>query len=742
MTVEGEGADTLPTGPDNLVVRGLRLALLEAGYPEDTPLRYHLLNRIPIGAGLGSSSAAIVAGLLAGLALTGHALAVENEEKSLQLAASVEGHVDNLAPCIYGGLQIGVHTGSRWYTTSVSVPSGLQCILFTPDKRQDTEGARAILPRSIDREDAVFNIGRTALLINAFASGQLDDLTLATQDRLHQPQRAGIMPALLPVIAAATAAGAKGSFLSGAGSSIMALTTGRKGDVHGQRAAERRDLDVARAMAAAAAGVGVTGRILVTQPTQMGAHVVAVNGDATAVISGLSIGIDALQRDDALRGYGSGRVGSAAAPAPAPAAAAAPTAPGLPTYLHSAQSCATTAQDTPASSATVSHPLTSTLGALYHSATYISTRDTGSAGGSGTASQLSFAQVVFAGLAPDGGLYVPSGGFPCMPAGFLHDLRPLPYYEVAARVIGLLVGPDQIPAPDLLQLCRDSYGSQWNSPQVAPLVKLPLLDVPTGKPAAAAAPGSIFLAEHFHGPTAAFKDLALQLLGNLFQYLLAKESAATGTSKQLTILGATSGDTGSAAIAGLKGKKGVSVFILHPAGRVAPVQEAQMTSTLDPNVHNIAVAAPSDFDACQAIVKSAFGDAAFKAAHSLSAVNSINWARILAQTVYSFWTYLRWLDATGVPPAASAAAAAAAPLPQLHVVVPTGNFGNALSALYAKRCGLPLATVTAATNANSIVHRSVTATAAAVYVAFCSISLFVLLCLLLLLLVLQVGRWR
>ena len=183
MTFEGEGADgSLPTGPTNLVVRGLALAFKEAGYEALPPLAIHLTNRIPIGAGLGSSSAAIVGGLLAGLVLTGTTLAVEREEKMLQLASTVEGHVDNLAPCIYGGMQVGVHTGSRWYTTSVNVPQGLQCILFIPEVRQETEACRAILPDVIPRGDAVFNIGRVALLVNAFASGCLDDLPIATED--------------------------------------------------------------------------------------------------------------------------------------------------------------------------------------------------------------------------------------------------------------------------------------------------------------------------------------------------------------------------------------------------------------------------------------------------------------------------------------------------------------------------------------------------------------------------------
>ena len=217
ITVEGEGAaELMALAPaSNLVVRGLALAFKEAGFTDVPPVALHLVNRIPIGAGLGSSSAAIVAGILAGLALTGTSLAVEREERMLQLAATIEGHVDNLAPCIYGGFQIGVHTGNpsaeapsgRWYTTAVSVPQGLQAVLFVPALRQETEACRAILPPSVPRRDAVFNIGRAALLVNAFATGHLEDLQIATQDALHQPIRAGIMPALLPCIAAAIGAG-------------------------------------------------------------------------------------------------------------------------------------------------------------------------------------------------------------------------------------------------------------------------------------------------------------------------------------------------------------------------------------------------------------------------------------------------------------------------------------------------------------------------------------------------------
>jgi len=300
MTCEGEGAGTLPLDASNLVVRGARLAFIEAGYTSLgpgweglPPVSFRLVNRIPIAAGLGSSSAAIVAGLLAGLTLTGTTMNVENEERMLQLAATIEGHVDNLAPAIYGGMQIGIHTGTapgapgRWYTTQVPVPPGLQCILFIPDQRQSTEGARAVLSPSLTREQAVFNIGRAAMLVNAFASGQLLDLALGTEDCLHQPPRAAIMPALAPVIAGARRAGALGAFLSGAGSAIMALTSGRKGDPHGQAAKERRDVEVARGMVEGARSVGMAGKLLITHPcVGIGASVVELDGDEGAVVTG------------------------------------------------------------------------------------------------------------------------------------------------------------------------------------------------------------------------------------------------------------------------------------------------------------------------------------------------------------------------------------------------------------------------------------------------------------------------
>ena len=173
--------------------------------------------------------------------------------------------------------------------------------------------------------------------------------------------------------------------------------------------------------------------------------------------------------------------------------------------------------------------------------------------------------------------------------------------------------------------------------------------------------------ELFHGPIYAFKDVALQFLGNLFEYLL-KENGS-----RLTVLGATSGDTGSAAIYGLRGKENVDVFMLHPHKRVSPVQEKQMTTVLDENIHNLAI--QGTFDDGQAIVKSLFNDLEFKANYCLGAVNSINWVRVLAQIVYYFYAYFKAVETIGQP---------------VRFSVPTGNFGDVLAGFYAKKMGLPI----------------------------------------------------
>lgn len=203
----------------------------------------------------------------------------------------------------------------------------------------------------------------------------------------------------------------------------------------------------------------------------------------------------------------------------------------------------------------------------------------------------------------------------------------------------------------------------------------------------------LFVLELFHGPTFAFKDVALQLLGNLFEFFLLRRNAGKKDGEpreRLTVVGATSGDTGSAAIYGLRNKSDISIFILHPKGRVSPIQEAQMTTVTDYNVHNVAV--KGTFDDCQDIVKALFADREFNATHRLGAINSINWARILAQTVYYFLAYFharRQLSSEF----------------ELQFVVPTGNFGDILAGYYAKRMGLPSARLAVATNANDILTR-------------------------------------
>jgi threonine synthase len=631
--IEGEGKDYLPRDDSNLIVRGLKLAFREANIHTMPNLHFHILNRIPIGAGLGSSSAAIVSGLLAGLALTGIQLAVEREEKALQLASQIEGHVDNLAPCIYGGLQVGVYTENRWYTTNINVPNGLQCIVFTPDVRQETEACRRILSPSLSRSEAIYNLGRVALLINCFASNNFDDLRIATEDALHQPQRETIMPALRPCINAALAAGAKGAFLSGAGSSIMAITSGRKGDIYGQRASERKDVLVARAMQRAAMEVGMKGKLMILNPSTLGAHVTEIDDDPSLVTSGSA--------------------------------------------LYSIPEDAST---------TINDNSSSTF-------LYISTRD------EGKKHPVSFSRAVLDGIAPDGGLYVPMHfpeGFSASELLEMANTPELMYSEVAYRVLRRYIGEEDLSSFELRTLVDKTYAtsaptSVWASKIVCPLKKS----------------GDLYFLEQFHGPTCAFKDLALQLLGNLFEFLLKRDSDVSGEQKRVTIVGATSGDTGSAAISALRGKANISVFILHPKNRVAKVQEMQMTSVLDKNVFNLAVEGSGDdsssnFDECQGIVKQVFADKSFKEKFSLSAINSINWARILAQIVYSVHAYIQFLQIQLRKPGS---VSSEYPLPSVTFVVPTGNFGNALSCYYAKRLGIPIKKICCSTNQNDIIHR-------------------------------------
>jgi threonine synthase len=286
---------------------------------------------------------------------------------------------------------------------------------------------------------------------------------------------------------------------------------------------------------------------------------------------------------------------------------------------------------------------------------YISTR--------GQAPVRDFAGVLLAGLAEDGGLYVPET-WPTLSAEEWRGLRGLPYPALAARLLGPFVG-DAVPQPALEAICRDAYAG-FAHPAVVPLVQLD---------------ASLFVQELFHGPTLAFKDLALQVLGRLFDRVLAERD------ERVTIVGATSGDTGSAAIAACAGRARVDIVILHPRGRTSDVQRRQMTTVDAPNVANLAV--EGTFDDCQDLVKAMFADTAFRTELRLSAVNSINWARIAAQ----------------VPYYAAAALALGAPDRAVAFSVPTGNFGNVLAAWVARRMGLPIERLLVASNRNDILTR-------------------------------------
>jgi len=287
---------------------------------------------------------------------------------------------------------------------------------------------------------------------------------------------------------------------------------------------------------------------------------------------------------------------------------------------------------------------------------YVSTR--------GTAPQLGFCDVLLAGLARDGGLYVPET-WPSFSADALARLAGLPYHEVAFAVIQPFVG-GEIEGALLARLCREAYAT-FRHPAVAPLVQ-------TGPNA--------FILELFHGPTLAFKDVAMQLLARLMDHVL------TARGRRATIVGATSGDTGGAAIEAFRGRQATDIFILFPKGRVSPVQQRQMTTAADANVH--AVAVEGSFDDCQAIVKSLFNDLKFRDRVALSGVNSINWARIVAQVVY----YV------------TAGLALGAPHRAVSFTVPTGNFGDVFAGYVAKRIGLPIERLVIATNSNDILART------------------------------------
>mmetsp|Transcript_17296 Transcript_17296/g.53174 ORF Transcript_17296/g.53174 Transcript_17296/m.53174 type:complete len:491 (-) Transcript_17296:74-1546(-) len=290
----------------------------------------------------------------------------------------------------------------------------------------------------------------------------------------------------------------------------------------------------------------------------------------------------------------------------------------------------------------------------------------------GGVKDCSFVDAVLMGLAPDKGLLVPHT-IPKVDGPTLDKWAELSFPELATEIISLYIDPAEITKAELAQMTKTAYSS-FRTDHVTPIHQLE---------------GDLWLLELFHGPTYAFKDVALQFLGTLFELILTTKKPKG--QERLTIVGATSGDTGSSAIAGVRGKEGVECFILYPENRTSPIQEAQMCAYDDSNIHAIALRG-AFFDDCQKIVKGLFADTQFHAKHALGAVNSINWARIVAQIVYYFYAafQLRKQAPGSKPPCFS---------------VPTGNFGDVLAGWYAKEMGCPCRGLVVATNSNDILAR-------------------------------------
>lgn len=285
---------------------------------------------------------------------------------------------------------------------------------------------------------------------------------------------------------------------------------------------------------------------------------------------------------------------------------------------------------------------------------YVSTR--------GHPDRKHFCEILLEGLAPDGGLYLPER-YPQVDTGTLAQWRKLPYAELAFEILSLYI--DDIPADDLRAICRKTYTEQvFGTKEIVPLRKLE---------------DGVWLEALSNGPTLAFKDMAMQLLGNLFEYELGRRG------EELNILGATSGDTGSAAEYAMKGKKGVRVFMTSPLGRMSPFQQAQMFSLQDANIHNLAI--EGVFDDCQDIVKAVSNDLDFKRKYRIGTVNSINWARLVAQVVYYFAGYFQATRAEGG---------------KVSFAVPSGNFGNICAGHVARMMGLPIDQLVLATNENDV----------------------------------------
>ncbi len=287
---------------------------------------------------------------------------------------------------------------------------------------------------------------------------------------------------------------------------------------------------------------------------------------------------------------------------------------------------------------------------------YVSTR--------GTAPKLTFEQAMMTGLARDGGLYVPET-IPTLTSDQIADMAGQSYEEIAFTVMRPFIG-ETFTDEEFRGLIKAAYNG-FNHAARAPLKQLD---------------SNHYLLELFHGPTLAFKDFAMQLIGQMFQ------ASLTRSGERITIVGATSGDTGSAAIEAFRGLSNVDVFILYPHGRVSEVQRRQMTTPVESNVH--ALAMDGDFDDCQAALKDMFNDFDFRDGVRLAGVNSINWGRVLAQVVYFF----------------SSAVSVGAPLRPVNFTVPTGNFGDIFAGYIAKRMGLPVDKLVIATNQNDILHRT------------------------------------
>ena len=286
---------------------------------------------------------------------------------------------------------------------------------------------------------------------------------------------------------------------------------------------------------------------------------------------------------------------------------------------------------------------------------YVSTRD--------NSKEYSFEEVFIKGLADDGGLYVPTS-LKKFSSDELSELKNLNYNDLSTEIINLF-SSDFISKEDLSQLIKKSY-STFREKEVIKISNL----------------GDLKLLELFHGPTLAFKDVAMQFIGNLYEYYLTKND------KKINIVVATSGDTGAAAIDAIRGKSNLNIFVLHPNNRISPVQRKLMTTVEDENVFNIAI--DGNFDDCQNIVKQMFSDLDFSNSINMSGVNSINWARIIAQAVYYFYTYFK-LDSDK----------------PISFSVPTGNFGDVFAGYLAKEMGLPIDKLIVATNENDILHRAI-----------------------------------